>query len=150
MVRPVRFPRRKRGQPVPDLVRRDRALQKTVARYRDRPIDFRRFDCIKMLRAHLAALGHRGLPEIPAYRTAEGALKALRKAGFETIGDLLDSILPRIPAARALPGDVILLQGDGPLDCVTISLGAKVMGWHGDHEACVNMIPLAIKGAWRG
>lgn len=137
-------------KPLPDLLRRQRALDKVVAKYRNRRLDFRTADCIRMARTHLVALGHRP-PVLPRYSNGKGALRALRQAGFDSIEQLLDSLLPKIPAARALPGDFILLEGepDDHLDAVTISMGRKVMGWHGETETCVMMTPLLIKAAYR-
>lgn len=136
--------------PVPELVRRQRALEQTMAKFRGRPFDWRGADCLTMLRFHLVKLGHKSLPKIPPYRDALGARRALEKAGFGSMEALLDSLLPRIAPARALAADVMLMGSDGePLDAVVISVGQKVFGFHEDAVGAVVITPAAIKGAWR-
>lgn len=134
-----------------DLLRRQAATEKTVAKYRKRPLDFVDADCIRMLRSHLVAMGHRGLPHLPRYSSAAGGLRALRKAGFDDLEKLLDSLLPRIVPAAMLPGDVALMEGDGELDAVTICLGHKLYGWHEDNDLRepVVIVPQAFKAAYR-
>lgn len=134
----------------PELTRRKRALAKTQAKYRDRPHDWKETDCIRMLRSHLVAMGHKGLPKVPNYSTAIGAKRALTKMGFESVAQLLDSLLPRIAPARAWLGDVILMGGLEGLDTVTLYVGGnKVAGWHEDGAGMVVVTPAAIEGAWR-
>lgn len=79
-----------------------------------RPHDFGRHDCLLMPAGAILAQtgrdhgrGHRG-----RYRTARGAARYLRRLGFDTAGELLDSILPRIPAALAQRGDIVA-TGEG-------------------------------------
>jgi hypothetical protein len=133
----------------PDLLRRQAAIDKTVKKYRGRPFDWSTRDCVSMLRSHLVAMGHRKVPKLPKYSDARGALRALRDAGFEDVPALLDSLLPRIAPATALPGDIIVVQGSDSLDAVHISLGFKAFGWHEDSEGAAVLIDREIKGAWR-
>jgi hypothetical protein len=53
-----------------------------------------------------------------------------------------------------LPGDIALLKSapDAPasdLGTITVSLGRKLLGWHGDMETLVVMEPVKIEAAWR-
>jgi hypothetical protein len=140
-----------------DLLRRHAAAEKTRLRYDRKPLDFGKFDCIRMLRSHLMAMGHRGLPHLPPYRSILGARRALTAAGFDTIEGLVDSVLPRIEPAEMLLGDVAVLRGGedpderGTFDSVTICVGQKVMGWGwvGDRWQFVMMTPHEYIGAWR-
>ena len=134
---------------LPDLIRRQRALEKTVAKYRDRPHDWRSVDCIRMLRSHLVAMGHKRLPKLPRYDSALGAKRALKEAGFGSVDALLDSLLPRIAPAMALPGDVLLARGDEGLGAVTLSVGLKAFGWHEDAPGATVLVLHEIAGAWR-
>jgi hypothetical protein len=139
----------------PDLIRRQAAMAKTMAKYRAAPFAWGGAHCIPMLRSHLVAMGHKRLPKLPSYSSALGARRALREVGFDSVAGLLDSLLPRIPVARALIGDVILMGGTGEdeergLDAVTLATGGgKVAGWHQDAQGMVVIDPLHIKGAWR-
>jgi hypothetical protein len=134
-----------------DLLRRQAAIDKTIGKYNGRPIDFVDVDCIRMLRSHLVAMGHKGLPKLPRYSSPAGALRALRKSGHESLERLLDSILPRIAPAMMLPGDVALTLADDVLDAATICIGHKIWGWsfHNDLREPVMIIPSAIKAAYR-
>lgn len=131
-----------------DLLRRQRALEKTLARYRRRRFAIGEADCVRMARSHLVAMGHRP-PALPRYRNLTGALRALNRMGFDSLEALFDSLLPKIPPAAMLPGDIALLQGEGPLDATVISVGHKVFGFHQDEETTALMIPHEIKAAWR-
>jgi hypothetical protein len=134
----------------PDLVRRQAALKKTIDKYRDKPFVWGRCDCWAMFRSHMVAMGHKGLPTPPKYANALGAKRALKAMGFDTVEALLDSILPRIAPAQALPGDAVMVDGSESLDCITISVGLKAFGWHEDAEGATVLIHRQVKGAWRG
>lgn len=133
-----------------DLIRRQRALEKTLAKYGGKPFQWGTADCIAMARSHLVAMGHRRLPKLPRYRSAAEARTALKAQGHDSITSLLDRLLPRIVPAQALPGDFVLMQGDHGLGSVNISLGHKLAGWHEAEPAFTRrIIPLEIEGAWR-
>jgi len=125
------------------------ALQKTADKYRDKPFEWGKADCLTMLRSHLVAMGHKKVPALPKYKDAVGAVKALKARKHKSLESLLDSLLPRISPASMLPGDVALMKGKGPLDAITICVGRKVMGWHESEAGAVMMVPLDIKAAWR-
>ncbi|QPI73938.1 DUF6950 family protein [Sphingobium sp. Cam5-1] len=129
-----------------DMLRRQASLEKTLAKYRKRTLDFASADCVRMARFHLIQMGHKP-PALPRYRSLAGAIRVLKQAGgMEAI---FDALLPRIPHARMLPGDIALLEGDNGLDAAVICVGHKVIGWHEGSDQMVNMIPLEIKAAWR-
>lgn len=129
-----------------ELERRKEALEKTLAKYRDKPICWGKHDCIHLARFHMIQMGHMP-PPLPQYRSLLGARKALEKAGG--LIAVFDSLLPSIAPARMLPGDVAVMEGEDGIDAAVVCVGTKVAGWHGDHETIVNMTPLALKGAWR-
>jgi hypothetical protein len=133
-----------------DLVRRQEAVAKTIAKFRDKPFVWGEQDCGKLLLSHLAAMGHKKLAKPGRYKDALGARRALTAMGFETVEDWLDSLLPRIAPAAALPGDIVVVQGDAGLDCITISVGFKAFGWHEDAPGATILIHREVKGAWRG
>lgn len=133
-----------------DLLRRQNALAKTVDKFRDKPFVWGKADCGKLLISHLHAMGHRKLIRPGKYDDALGAKRALTAMGFETVEEWLDAMLPRIPPARALPGDIVLVAGTAGLDCITVSVGMKAFGWHEDAEGATILIHREVKGAWRG
>ena len=110
-------------------------------------------DCVRMTAAHLRLLGYQvKLPPSGSYRTVASAMKALRAAGHETIGDALDAMgLERIAPARAIVGDVILMPAAHDLGALVVCMGnGRVAGWHDDHAVgVVVMQPLEMVAAWR-
>ncbi|MFN3388480.1 MAG: DUF6950 family protein [Allosphingosinicella sp.] len=131
------------------LLRRHAALEKLVRKYRGKPCDFESADCIRMIRALLVSLGHRP-PKLPRYRSRAGAIRALRRAGFDNVEQLLDSLLlTRIPPAAMLPGDIAVMDDEDGIGAAVVLIDHKVMGWHQDHAECVMIIPHQLRAAWR-
>jgi len=125
------------------------ATNKTRLKYAGRPFAWGSVDCVKMARFHALAMGHKP-PRFPSsYTTEIGALRALKKSGFENVDDLLSSMFPKIPLASARVGDFIVAEGEAGLDAVFISLGRKIMGFHEEAEDLVVVIPEKIKSAYR-
>lgn len=92
--------------------------------------------CLHLAREQARALGHRGLPRIPALAGPVDALRHLHAQGAATLAELMDQHFKRLPApAFALVGDLLLLPGeDGtaePFGALVVSDGAgSVLGWH--------------------
>lgn len=134
----------------PELLRRQKALAKVLLKYEGKP--FRRgvIDCVPMLRTHLVAMEHKRLPKIPIYRNAAQAKRALAERGWANLEQMLDSMLPRIPYAAALVGDVVLVRGADDLDAIALKISArKVVGWLGGYDVMVKYTPHETIGAWR-
>lgn len=137
----------------PQLVRRAEALAKTQSRFAGKAFKLGSNDCVKLVRFHLKALGHK-LPSTGHYSTARGAARQLKKQGVRNLAELLDKFLERIPPAAMLPGDIALMKSDpeapgSELGTIAISVGRKLIGYHGDVEGLVVMEPLEIEAAWR-
>ncbi|MCB5412244.1 DUF6950 family protein, partial [Pseudogemmobacter faecipullorum] len=49
------------------------------------------------------------------YRTAGGALRALRKAGYASLGDAVAAYLPEVHPSQAHVGDIGLIPADGEI-----------------------------------
>ncbi|MBB4857204.1 hypothetical protein HNO88_000511 [Novosphingobium chloroacetimidivorans] len=131
------------------MLRRQHATAATLQKYRDAPFDWAAGKtCLHMARFHLRQMGHRpeGLPRI---RSAIGARRALDVRGWANVGDMLDTILPRIAPAQMRLGDVAMLDSGDGFGAIVISLGGKVMGWHEGYPGMTALEPIAIAGAWR-
>lgn len=64
------------------------------------------------------------------YISPAGARRALHKAGFTALSDLVASLLPEIPPAFADVGDIGVIEADGPLKqalCVVDASGLIVL-----------------------
>lgn len=119
----------------PDLVRRALATQATLAKYRGKPFDWGKgFHCAALLRFHLKKLGHK-VPPLPPIRSAVGARRALDQFGVADMAALCGGPLglEPIPAARMLPGDLVVADAEDGLGGVLICAGPrKVFGWTSD------------------
>lgn len=135
----------------PALIERANATRITMAKYRNKPFDWRgRSTCLHMARFHLRQMGHTP-PPVPDIRSAIGAQRALKRHGFADIASLLDSILPRITPASMLVGDLAIMEGDDAFDSIVISAGGKLLGYHADDPSGIKAL-LATQtptGAWR-
>lgn len=132
-----------------DLLRRQKATEATLAKYRDKPFSWKDSNtCLHMLRFHLRQMGHKPEP-LPRIRSAIGARRALDERGWQDVGDLLDTLLPRIPHASMLLGDVAMFRSGDGFGAITISVGGKVLGWHDDAPGMTALEPVEIAGAWR-
>lgn len=132
------------------MLRRQKALDATMAKYRYRPFDWDSgATCIHMFRFHANKLGHK-LERVPKLRGPVEAKRELKRRGFTSVEAMLDKMLERIPVATMLPGDVSILADDSGLDGIVISVGEKVIGWHEDADGMVVMEPVGLlTKAWR-
>lgn len=91
------------------LARRVAATQEIVDTWRDRPFVWGTADCARLAAAMLSRLGWKpGLTRGGYYKSALGAAKAFRRAGFADAAEWMDDVgLLRIPPAAALPGDIL-------------------------------------------
>lgn len=100
------------------LARRVAATQEIVDTWRGRPFVWGTADCARLAAAMLTRLGWKpGLARGGYYKTALGAAKAFRRAGFADAAAWMDDVgLFRIPPAAALPGDILgFAHADMPL-----------------------------------
>lgn len=133
------------------LLRRHKALQSTMDRYRHRTFDWKTgATCIHLLRHHLKAMGHK-VEKVPRLDGPIAAKRELKKRGWDSVEAMLDALLERIPVAAMLPGDVSVLPGDNALGAVVISLGSTCIGYAEDAETMTLFTqPAAVlENAWR-
>lgn len=60
------------------------------------------------------------------YKTARGAMKALRAAGFESLGDAVASMLPEIHPSQAHVGDLALVN-EGEIGALAVFNGGVLV-----------------------
>jgi hypothetical protein len=135
---------------VSTILQRHEALTATLDKFRDKPFEFGKHDCIQMARFHARQLGYK-LPGTGAYTSALGARRALRKQGVDSIEALLDKFFTRIAPAAALPGDLLLVpkEANAELGTVVLSVGKKCIGWVEGHDEMVVMTVTEHLAAWR-
>lgn len=131
------------------MLRRKRAIDATMAKYRYRAFDWERgATCVHMLRFHANRLGHK-LPRVPKVSGPLAAKKALAKHGWDSVTEMLDALFEPIPVAAMLPGDVSVMPGEGGLEGVAISVGSKAIGWVETIETMALIDPTKLEKAWR-
>jgi len=136
-----------------ELTIRAAAASAALSRFRDRPLEWGRVDCVRSLAFTLRKLKRPvSLAKAGSYYSATGALKALKRAGHDSLEAAIDAQgLVRISPAAARVADVLAVPGDGVLSALWIVLGnGKALGWHEDSELCSVIIlqPGAAIAAW--
>ena len=131
-----------------ELILRQQATRKTLAKFSNRPFKYGSVDCVKMARFHAMQLGHT-LPRPPRYTTAVGALRAIKNLGHNDLDAMLGAFFPRIAPAAARIGDLVTGEGEGGIDAVFIKAGQKLAGFHVDSDELVMITPERIKSAFR-
>jgi hypothetical protein len=141
--------------PVPDLIRRKRATDATLAKYRAAAFDWKKgVTCVHMARFHLVKMGHRIEP-LPRIRGPVAARRIMGERGWPDVAAMLDAqgSLERIAPAFMRLGDLAVLPDDEGFQGIVIHTGLhKLLGWHQDWPH--GMIEMeasldALQGAWR-
>lgn len=97
------------------IVKRISATQQVLDGWLGRPFVWGENDCAHLCAAMLFAMGHTDpLSDIKPYATQRGAKRELKKAGYADLDGAIDALgLERIAPARAMPGDLVGLPGEG-------------------------------------
>lgn len=142
----------KRRKKLPELDRRREATQATLDKFKNQAFNWGEGrHCVRLAHYHLRQLGRKP-PTLPRIRSALAAKKALTERGWESVSDMLDCILVRIPPAMMLTGDIVTVPGEEGLDAIFICAGPrKFIGWREDIEGCVILdVEMGqISAAWR-
>ena len=132
-------------------IRRD-AAQATLDRFKDKPFEFGRYDCARLLAFHLRQLGIRTtMAKAGRYSSPLGAKRALKRLGVETMAQLADSYgFERISPAAAVLGDLVELPSETDLGGLFIVLGnGRVLGYHENAVGAAVLQPIKMLTAWR-
>ena len=129
------------------------ATNRTVASFAERGFDWDGASCIHLAHLHAQNMGHHP-PELPMFRSRQGALRGLVKTGHRTLEALLDSMFERIAPAQMLVGDLAMLPGeDRRLRAIVIYDGhLSVAGWHEAHPeklVWLKNMQANLLAAWR-
>jgi hypothetical protein len=136
----------------PELIRRKDATEATLARYRHKAFDWSKgITCVHLARCQMRKMGHKP-PTLPRFRSAFAAREAMTERGWGTVAEMLDSMLPPIPPARMLLGDLAVTPTEDGIGAINICAGPhKLMGWHDGADGLV-MLDVSLNdliGAWR-
>ena len=137
---------------LPEMVRRQAATQATMARYRNKVADWRTgVTCVHLCRYHLKQMGVK-VPTMPRIRSEFAAVRELKRRGWRNVADLLDSMLPRIPPAAMVMGDLAVMRSEDGIGSIMVCAGGnRLIGWREDQP---KMVTLGIRldeldGSWR-
>ncbi|WP_419808392.1 DUF6950 family protein [Sphingomonas sp.] len=136
-----------------EMLKRQKAAQAVLDRFKGKPMQYGKNDCARLAAMALRKMGHRS-PMVKAgiYHSAVGALRAMKKLGFDDLAAAIDSVgLKRIAPAAALPGDLILIPGEGAFGgalVMAVSNG-RVLGYHEDCAGAEVLQPVEYLAAWR-
>jgi hypothetical protein len=125
-----------------DMPARVAGTQKVLSKYRGKPFEWGKNDCVRMARTQLVAMGHKP-PKLPRYNSEKTAIRRLKEAGFDSVEDMLGSMLVEIEPARRLAGDLATVKGEGKISAIVVCAGGKWLGWPADEPAfsVVNLTP---------
>ncbi|MFZ3484216.1 DUF6950 family protein [Sphingomonas sp. 3-13AW] len=136
-----------------ELLRRQRAAQATLDRFKGQPLIYGKNDCVRLAAFLLRKMGHRPqLARAGSYKTALGAARALQRSGFEDLAAAVDALgLPRIAPAAAWVADLVLLPAAGPFGgALTVAVGnGRLIGYHEAIEGADILQPVEMLTAWR-
>lgn len=136
-----------------NLQQRAERTEKTLAKYRTKPFDWKRgATCIHLARTQARNMGHHP-PSLPRFTSPIGARTALRSSGHDTLEALLDSLFPRIVPAQMLVGDLALIGSEDGLGTITIFDGlSMLLGWFDEDPSALRPVANGmglVTGAWR-
>lgn len=134
------------------LVRRKKATDATIAKFGGKPFAWGSVDCAKMVAFHLKQFGVKvRLSKAGQYKTAKGAIGALKRLGYETLPGAMDGHgFDRIPVAFALAGDVVSFPSDHDIGALGIVVGnGNMLAFHEMHEGLVHMTMGEIDACWK-
>jgi uncharacterized protein (AIM24 family) len=133
------------------MLKRAAAVQACMDRFAGKPYAAGTRDCAKLAAHALHRMGRSCRLLTDARHTTEtGALKYVRRKGFDDLVALMDATgLPRIAPAAALPGDVVGLESGDAFGCsLSVALGdGRVLGFR--DGVCQPLEPHAFVAAWR-
>ena len=131
------------------IARRD-AAQAALERFDGCAFKWSTNDCARLAAFTLRHLGYQPtMPKAGSYASEQAALRALLRAGYRSMEEALDAmVLPRIPPAAAIVGDIVGLPGVGGWTALFVALGnGRVLGFKDGR--CGVMQPLEMVTAWR-
>lgn len=135
------------------------AAAATIEAYLGRGFAWGDYDCLHLVTHCLKRLGYApDFDKAGAYNTRNGALRALRRAGFRTTEEAIDDLVGeenRIDPLAAVVGDVLGFSDElGILTAMSVSVGSgKVLGFQHDDICRIFSPNYGVEGAtyvaWR-
>ena len=130
-----------------NLVERAKATEKTLRKYRGKPFEWGRNDCITLARTQLLNMGKKP-PRIPNYSSFNTAVRRLKAEGCDSVEDLLTRYCFEIAPAQMVVGDIATVKGDTDLSAIVICAGGKFMGYPSEYPS-LQVVDLIPHRAWR-
>jgi hypothetical protein len=135
-----------------EMLKRVAVTRATMAHFAPKPFSWTKgATCVHLVRKQLVGMGHRP-PPMRAFRSALTAKKALEAKGWANLSAMMDSLLPAIPPARAVAGDVVEMPSeDDVFGALAVVVGnGRIMGYFGETDMLSIVQPIvAPLAAWR-
>jgi hypothetical protein len=133
---------------LPKPVKRMRATQRTVDKFKGKLFKDGAADCIRLTETHAK---HMGKPiKVPRYHDLKGAAAVMKKLGFKSLAEAMDAHFTRIEPSAVMLGDIVEMPGGNGFSSLSIAVGnGRVLGFHEDIPHCDILQPVVISGAWR-
>lgn len=135
-----------------EVLKRREVTQATMDHFATRPFDWRKgATCVHLVRKQLVGMGHKP-PPMRAFRSALTAKRALEAKGWASLTAMMDSLLPAIPPARAVLGDVVEMPSDDDVfgALAVVAGNGRLMGYFGATDGLAIVQPTLVPiGAWR-
>jgi hypothetical protein len=131
-----------------NLVKRMKATQRTLDKFKGRKFKDGTADCIQLVLAHARHMGRK--ITVPKYKDTKTAADVLRQLGFRTLGKAMDHHFERIDPHQVLLGDIVEGPGANGFSSLGIALGGgRALGFHEEVPHCDIVHPTIVTGAWR-
>ena len=131
-----------------DLVKRMKATQKTVDKFKGRTFKDWSTDCILLAVTHARHMGAK--VKMPKYTDAKSAAAVLKRMGVTTLGGALDKHFTRIEPHEAMLGDLVEVPGTNGFSSIMVAVGnGRAIGFHEEIPHADILQPVMISGAWR-
>lgn len=132
-----------------DLLYRTACAELTLAQFITMPFAWGRHDCARMTAAHVRRMGHAvSLAMFGGYTSLNGARRALKRAGYDSLEAVLDARFDRIAPASAWVGDIVAMEGKDGLAALAVRLSnGRILCTHNGGFAIAH--PKVMLAAWR-
>lgn len=131
-----------------DLLKRMKATQRTVDRFKGVDMVIGTVDCVQLAAAHASHMGRK--IKLPRYTDFESGGRALRAMGYRTLAEAMDAHFTRIQPAEAIMGDYIEMPGGNGFSALSVAVGnGRVIGFHESIAHADILQPKIVSGAWR-
>jgi len=110
------------------MLERMQSIQKVVDAHMLQPFIWCERDCATVAADAVRSLNpNHTLPVWPKYKNAVGALRAVKKMGYESLNDAVTNHLTPITDGTRFIGDILTILAEGEMDALAVYLGGNAV-----------------------